>query len=86
MVAMTDAHTDDASRPQTLGAYLRTAREDAGFTQQQVAGRLGVTRQAVSAWESDETIPGPRALSFLAREIPGITAAELLARIPSGTR
>lgn len=37
---------------------LPTLRQDRGMTQQQLAERLCVTRQAVSRWETGETMPG----------------------------
>ena len=36
---------------------LKAAREQAGFTQEQLAERIGVTRQAVSRWEQGITQP-----------------------------
>lgn len=39
---------------------LRQAREARGFTQDDLAERCGVTKQAVSAWERGESSPqGP---------------------------
>lgn len=37
---------------------LPALRQDRGMTQQQLAERLCVTRQAVSRWETGETMPG----------------------------
>ena len=37
---------------------IAKARKDAGLTQEQLAGRLYVTRQAVSRWETGESEPG----------------------------
>ncbi len=36
---------------------LRLYRKQNGFTQEQVAERLGVSRQAVAKWERGETLP-----------------------------
>ena len=36
---------------------LKSAREQAGFTQEQLAEKIGVTRQAVSRWEQGITQP-----------------------------
>ena len=47
---------------------LRTLRERRGLTQEQLAERLLVTRQAVSRWETGETQPNPETLKLLSRE------------------
>jgi transcriptional regulator with XRE-family HTH domain len=41
----------------SLGARLRKAREDAGLSQSAIAKELGITRNAVSLWESDDNAP-----------------------------
>ncbi len=41
----------------STGSILKHLREKADLTQQDVADRIHVTRQAVSRWENDETIP-----------------------------
>lgn len=38
-----------------LGEQIKLGRERAGLTQQQLALRIGVTRAAISQWESGET-------------------------------
>lgn len=40
-----------------LGNSLFQARKKCGFSQEDVAEKLGVSRQTVSKWETDETIP-----------------------------
>ena len=40
-----------------LGNNLFQARKKAGVSQETVAERLGVSRQTISKWENDETIP-----------------------------
>lgn len=40
-----------------LGNNLFQARKKAGLSQETVAEKLGVSRQTISKWESDETIP-----------------------------
>ena len=40
-----------------LGNNLFQARKKAGLSQEAVAEKLGVSRQTISKWETDETIP-----------------------------
>lgn len=41
----------------SLGNSLYQARKKRGLTQEQVAERLKVSRQTISKWEGDETLP-----------------------------
>ena len=41
----------------TLGTKLSKLRKENNYTQEQLADILGVSRQAVSKWESDTTYP-----------------------------
>lgn len=41
----------------SLGNSLFQARKKSGFSQEDVAEKLGVSRQTVSKWETDETVP-----------------------------
>ena len=41
----------------TFGEKLQTLRTDAGLSQEGLAARLGVSRQAISKWELDKTVP-----------------------------
>ncbi len=43
-----------------LGNNLFNARKKSGLSQEEVAEKLGVTRQTVSKWETDETLPDIR--------------------------
>lgn len=45
---------------------LRACRKRKGFSQTQLASRIGVTRQAVSRWESGDDTPGLSRLAALA--------------------
>ncbi|MBQ7175032.1 MAG: helix-turn-helix domain-containing protein [Lachnospiraceae bacterium] len=47
---------------------LKNLREKTGLTQEQLAERLMVTRQAVSRWETGETQPNTDTLKLLSRE------------------
>ena len=40
-----------------LGNRLFHARKKSGFSQEAVAEKLGVSRQTISKWETDETVP-----------------------------
>ncbi len=40
-----------------LGNSLFHARKKCGLSQEDVAEKLGVSRQTISKWEADETIP-----------------------------
>lgn len=47
---------------------LRELREKKGLTQEELAGRVLVTRQAVSRWETGETQPNTDTLKLLSKE------------------
>lgn len=64
---------------QTLGKRISTRRKAMGLTQDQLAEKLGVTAQAVSKWENDQSCPDITTLPRLA-EIFGISVDALLGR------
>ena len=41
----------------SLGNHLFDARKKKGLSQEEVAQKLGISRQTVSKWETDETLP-----------------------------
>ena len=43
-----------------LGTNLYNARKKSGLSQEKVAEKLGVSRQTISKWETDETVPDIR--------------------------
>ena len=43
-----------------LGSSLNSARKKSGLSQEEVAEKLGVSRQTISKWELDETLPDIR--------------------------
>ena len=63
----------------TLGKRIMAHRKQLGLTQDKLAEMLGVTPQAVSKWENDQSCPDITALPQLA-DIFGITTDELLGR------
>ena len=58
---------------------IKQFREDAGMTKTDLAGQLGVTRQAVGNWEKGISYPTAANLLQMA-EIFGCTVDELLGR------
>ena len=44
----------------SLGTSLYRARKKSGLSQEGVAEKLGVSRQTISKWETDETLPDIR--------------------------
>ena len=47
---------------------LKQLREKNHLTQEEMAVRVNITRQAVSRWENGETQPNPQMLLVLSRE------------------
>ena len=62
---------------QTLGKRIAMHRKSLGLTQDQLAEQLGITAQAVSKWENDQSCPDIATLPKLAK-IFGITTDALL--------
>lgn len=60
-----------------FGQQLFERREAAGLTQAEVAGQLGISQRAYSAWERDPVAILPERISAVAG-ILGTTVAELL--------
>ena len=60
-----------SARPQAaevaaLGLRIAMLRMDLGFTQQELAERLGISRVAVSNLESGRSVPGERTVTLMA--------------------
>ncbi len=68
---------EKAENAKTLGEVLKQHRVNCKMTQEFVAETLGVSRQAVSKWESGTSAPSTTNLMALAK-LFGITAEELL--------
>lgn len=60
-----------------LGENLFQARKKKGLSQEAVAEKLGVSRQTISKWETDETLPDIRQAKKLA-VLYGLTMDELI--------
>ena len=50
----------------SLGNSLFTARKKSGLSQEEVAEQMGVSRQTISKWETDDTLPDIRQSKRLA--------------------
>lgn len=61
----------------TFGEKLQKLRQKAGMSQDALAERLNVSRQAVSRWERDETMPETDKVVALA-DLFGVTTDYLL--------
>lgn len=60
-----------------LGNSLFNARKKRGLSQEQAAEKLGVSRQTISKWETDETLPDIRQSKQLA-VLYGLSLDELI--------
>lgn len=65
----------------TFGEKLQALRQKAGLSQDALAERLGVSRQAVSRWERDETMPETEKVVALA-ELFAVTTDYMLRNCP----
>lgn len=66
-----------------IGKFILELRNEKGWTQEDLANRIPITRQAVSRWEQGKSIPDSSTLVILS-EIFGVSINELLSgrRIP----
>ena len=71
------ARKEKAEQAKTLGQVLKQHRTACKMTQEFIAETLGVSRQAVSKWESGASDPSTTNLMALAK-LFGVTAEELL--------
>ncbi len=65
----------------TLGKKIAMRRKEKGFTQDELAERLGVSPQAVSKWENEISCPDIMLLPEIAKLL-GTTTDELLSNTP----
>ena len=61
----------------TIGKRIALLRKEKGLTQEELAQHMGISPQAVSKWENDQTCPDISALPKLSRLL-GVTVDELL--------
>ena len=61
-----------------LGKKIKQLRLKAGFTQEQLAEKMGVGAQSVSKWENSVSLPDITSLPLLA-EVFGVISASILA-------
>ena len=61
---------------------LKELRQENGYSQDELAGKILVTRQAISKWERGEALPDTENLIALAN-VYGISIDELLGHIPT---
>lgn len=66
----------------TLGEKLQRLRRARGMTQEQLAEKVGVSRQSLSGWENDTALPDTANVIALA-ELFGVTTDYLLREAPS---
>ena len=64
----------------TLGERIAYYRKQAGYSQEALAERLGVSRQAISKWETGEATPDAERIIALAKVLGITTDALLLGR------
>lgn len=67
----------DAVDTMALARKLQSLRKEKGYSQEELAGRLSISRQAVSKWESGQSVPDIDNLMELAR-IYGVTVDSIL--------
>lgn len=60
---------NDSNRTITLGEKIKSSRKAAGLTQEQLAEKLNISRQAITKWESDKGIPDISNIKMLAKTL-----------------
>lgn len=66
-----------------LGRRLQQLRKAKGFSQEELADRVGVSRQAVSKWEGGQTAPDLERLLALSKQLDGTTDYLLTGQHPA---
>jgi len=75
-------HKGKEGKPVTFAEKLQAYRKNAGLSQEELAGQLGVSRQSVSKWELNQAYPETGKLIELSR-LFGVTVDELLKEGPA---
>ncbi|MBR5572503.1 MAG: helix-turn-helix transcriptional regulator [Oscillospiraceae bacterium] len=65
----------------SVGKHIRRIRTERHMTQEQLAEKLFVTRQAVSAWETDKAQPDVETLERIAQAL-GVEVTEVIYGVP----
>lgn len=60
-----------------IGKKLKTARSHSGMTQEEVAEKIGVSRQTISNWENEKNLPDIMSVIFLS-DLYGVSLDVLL--------
>ena len=60
-----------------LGSHIKARRTELGISQDELAGRIYVSRQTISSWENDKTYPDVQSLLLLS-QVFGTTIDELV--------
>ena len=66
-----------------LGQRVQQLRKAKGFSQEELADRVGVSRQAVSKWEGGQTAPDLERLLALSKQLDGTTDYLLTGQHPA---
>ncbi len=77
-----EVRSEKSAVKQSLGAILKAHRVRCRMTQEFVAERIGVSRQAVSKWENGSSDPSTSNLFALAK-LYGVSVEELLRDVES---
>lgn len=79
-IKSSEARAEKARVRKTLGETIKEYREKCNMTQEFVAEAIGVSRQAVSKWETGTSDPSTANLLALAK-LFGVSAEELLKNV-----
>jgi transcriptional regulator with XRE-family HTH domain len=67
----------------SLGENLLNLRKKSGLSQEEVATKLGVSRQTVSKWETDQTVPELKKAKLLS-QLYNVSYNYLINEVPVG--
>lgn len=81
VVAYTEGNESKEDKKMTFAQKLKELRNRAGMSQENLAERVGVSRQAITKWETDKGAPEMENLLALS-DLFGVSVDELLGREP----